>query len=240
MDADRKKKLDKLAKLLALANNNPNKAEAMAAIAKLTALREEYGFTDADIENGRMASEGIFTERSAYSGEKDFGFCDRFLWKSIADFCGVMVGVGTDEDGDLTIRFYGLDSDVDLAFWLRNQIKAAMAFEWGIYRDFVMGPKERVSVAMPNFHMGFAEEMRERMSVVRVKEQAASGRNEIMLKSMEIVRAKARDAGFTEAVGGRRSTGAGDASAYSAGRDAGGRVNMGRAVTGGGAKMIAG
>lgn len=235
-DEERKAKLATLASLLAMAEGKANKAEAMNAIDMLQARAEKFGFTMEEIRNGLASRDDNFKTASMYSGEKQYGFVDQFLWKTIANFCNVLVGVGVDGDGDLTLRYFGTDADVELAKWLRATIKAAMALEWGVYRDFVMAKGVNVKVEMQSFHRGLADEMRERMDVQR--EKVSSGRNEIIVATMALVVQKARDAGFAEAVSGRGRSMAMSEGAYGAGRQAGARVNIGRGVAGGGAKMI--
>lgn len=235
-DDERKKKLATLASLLAMAEGKANKAEAMNAIDKLQERAARFGFTMEEIRNGLAARDDNFKTASMYSGEKQYGFVDQFLWKTIAEFCNVLVGVGVDSDGDLTLRYFGTDADVELAKWLRATIKAAMALEWGVYRDFVMAKGSNIPQEMRGFHRGLADELRERMEVKR--KVVPSERNEIIVATMALVVQKARETGFAEAVAGKGRAYNMSEAAYGAGRQAGARVNIGRGVAGGGAKMI--
>lgn len=235
-DDERKKKLATLASLLAMAEGKANKAEAMNAIDKLQERAARFGFTMEEIRSGLAARDDNFKKTSMYSGETQYGYVDRFLWKTIAEFCNVLVGVGVDSDGDLTLQHFGTEADVELAKWLRATIKAAMAFEWGVYRDFVMPKGGSVRAEIEGFHRGIADELRERMEVQR--KVVPSDRNEIIVATMALVQQKARDTGFAEAVAGRGRAVNMSEGAYGAGRQAGARVNIGRGVAGGGAKMI--
>jgi len=235
-DDERKKKLATLASLLAMAEGKANEAEAMNAIDQLQARAARFGFTMEEIRSGMAARDDNFKTASMYSGEKNYGFVDQFLWKTIAEFCNVLVGVGVDSDGDLTLRYFGTDADVELAKWLRATIKAAMAFEWSVYRDFVMPKGSNVSHEIQGFHRGVAANMRERMEVQR--KIVPSERNEIIVATMALVRQKAQDTGFAEAVAGYGRAKTMSDGAYNAGRMAGARINIGRGVAGGGAKMI--
>lgn len=230
-------KLAKLRKLLSLANNNPNKAEALAAVEKARAYAATYGLTMAEAEATKDFAD--FGKRSAYSGEKQFGFVDRYLWKSIANFCRCKVGTETDEDGDLCIVYFGHDVDVELAHWLRGTIKAAMAFEWGVYRDFVM-QGGNVANQMTSFHMGMARELSDRMARVEDADHKAetSESRALVVKKWELVNAAAEAAGFMEARGSRGRSVNVDGGAYDAGAAAGRRVDIGRGVSGRATKMI--
>ena len=235
-DEERKKKLATLASLLAMAEGKANKAEAMNAIDKLQERAARFGFTMEEIRNGLAARDDNFKTASMYSGEKQYGFVDQYLWKTIANFCNVLVGVGVDSDGDLTLRYFGAEADVELAKWLRATIKSAMMLEWGVYRDFVMPKGGNIKHEMTGFHRGLADELRERMEVQR--KIVPSERNAIILATMALVVQKAQETGFAEAVAGRGRSQTVSEAAYGAGRMAGARVNLGRGVAGGGAKMI--
>lgn len=226
---DRERKLDKLRKLLALATNNPNKAEALAAIAKLHKRATEFGLTLDQIKSSAAATND-YGSRSEYSGEKQFGYVDRFLWRAIAAFCCCKVGVGRDADGDLTIVYFGHEVDVELAFWLRGTIRSAMAFEWGIYRDFVLPKGADLTTAMRSFHEGLAGEMINRMEAVD-RGTPTTGRDLIVAKQA-LVETKAAEAGFQEAKGGRSYARKVDSAAFGAGASAGRRIDIGRGVSG--------
>lgn len=232
---ERKKRLKKLRKILNLAQGNVNKAEALASISKAMAYAAQYGLSLAEAEDMKDFSE--YGKRSAYSGTKNYGYVDRYLWKDIAKFCHCKVGVEMDEDGDHCIVFFGHEADVDIAFWLRGNIRAAMKFEYEIYRDFVASGRQGVD-ARDSFHLGFANEVRERMGVVDAAPKTSDS-TALVVKKWEIVNAAAKEAGFVEAQGsaGRRVNH--DGNAYAAGSAAGRRVNLGRGVSGNGSvKMI--
>lgn len=238
-DSEKRKHREKLHKLLALATGNTNKAEAMAAVEKARRYAAEYGLSLAEAEATKDFRD--YREKAVYSGEKQFAFVDQYLWRTIANFCRCKVGTGRDEDGDLTIVFFGHDVDVELAHWLRATIRAAMAFEWQIYRDFVMGKGESVARAMTSFHMGMARELSDRMAVVENKDhfEGTSDSRALVVKKWELVNAAASAMGFQEAKGGRGRSVNIDGEAYGAGQSAGRRVDIGRGVGGnGGAKMI--
>lgn len=237
MDEERKARLETLRKILALANHaNTNKALAMAAIEKARKYAADYGLTLAEAEKLNDFSE--FGAQAAYSGSKQYGFVDRCLWKTIAEFCRVKVGVGTDKDGDLTISFFGHNADVMLAHWLRDTIKAAMAFEWGVYRDFVMEKGSNLPNKMTSFHMGMANELRSRMARVSSEDTATSDSCALVVKKWALVNAAAEAAGFKEAREGRGRSVNVDTSAYNSGCDAGRRVDIGRGVAARASKMI--
>lgn len=223
---DKERKLDKLRKLHALASNNPNEKEAEAAIAKLRALQVEYGLTREDIESGSEETKA-FGSKAKFSGEKNFGWCDRFLWRDIARFTSTLVGTGRDEDGDLTLIYFGHEVDVELAWWLRDTIKAAMAFHWGVHRDFVLNGKFKAEDVRA-FHIAMASRLRERMAVA-VRTAPPTGQSLIVLKDA-LVRQKGLEAGFQEARGGRGYSADTNSASYRAGYEAGGYVNIGRSV----------
>lgn len=237
---DRAKEIEKLIALRKkTTENGASKAEAMAAIDTFHKRMARFGFTLEEIESGEAAEAINCYEKSVYSGEGRFSYVDKYLWKTIAKFVGVLVGTGVDEDGDWTIRYYGQDAYVEEALRLRAMIKAAMAHEWEVHRDFVHS-KGDLRTVKTSFHLGIADEVRERMEVRQHAHEASQDTSgtAIILKTWDIVVQKAKDAGFQEAVGGRGRSVQIDQSAYGAGRMAGARINLGRGVGGGSVKMI--
>jgi plasmid maintenance system killer protein len=236
-DKEKANRLSKLRKLLDLAGNNPSKEEALAAVEKARAYAETYGLSLAEANAAQDFDD--YGSRDAYSGEKNYGYVDRYLWKTIANFCRCKVNAGRDEDNDLTIIFFGHHVDVELAHWLRGTIRAAMAHEWSIYRDFIAtdAEKRKLVNTMDSFHLGFANELRERMKVVDAAPMSSDSRA-LVVKKWELVEAAAKRAGFVEAQGGRGRSVNVNSSAYGAGASAGRRVDSGRGVSGGGVRMI--
>lgn len=237
------KRLDKLRKLLALATKNPNEAEAAAAIDMLRERATAYGLTLDDIKNASEATTEFRQSEDMFSAERGWAWCDRFLWEAMAVFTCTKAGFAVDGDGDKVIRFYGHEVDVELAVWLRNTIKAAMAFEWSIYRDFVWSetPKRTrpgLSTAIFSFHKEMAARLKERMEqAVRTSEADPAG-TALVVQKNALVEQKAALAGFVGAKWGTGKARAFDERAGAAGRQAGGRVDLGRSVGTGGVRMI--
>lgn len=245
-----KSKLDKakerLAKLLALAQANPNEGEAMAALEKIAAIQAEYGLTLDDIKTGTEEAKAAETSAWQFSGEHGaYSTLDNKLIKAVADYRGVLVGVRTTEDADTLIRFFGNPVDVAAAVATRNILRAAADHEWTIYREFVMDERANVTTAKLAFLTGFCDRVHKRLSAWAMKAvnegpKDGKGTSLVVLKH-QLVRQMAREHQFDEV---RYTYGRGtkvhDGMAYGAGSAAGGRVdvNTGVGSSAGATRMI--
>ena len=103
------KVVDRLRKLLALANNNTNEHEAAAAMAKAQELMAEYNVEMATIEaSGGKTEEGGVREKAKLVGRALYQY-QRELMRSIADanFCYCFVHEYSDKQGEKTIKRRG-------------------------------------------------------------------------------------------------------------------------------------
>lgn len=84
-DAD-VKLVEKIQKLLNLANKNPNEEEAAAAAAKAQEMIEEHGLSMATIDQSKGAAEGRREEKKLKGGQYEY---QRDLWRAVAElnFC---------------------------------------------------------------------------------------------------------------------------------------------------------
>lgn len=238
---------ERMAKLLALAEKNPNEKEAMAALEKIAAIQAEFGLTIDDIRTGSAEAKAAETSEWLFSGENgQYSAIDNKLIKAIADYRGVLVGVQRDEDGDMLVRFFGNPIDVAAAIATRSIVRAAAEYEWKIYRDFVMDARTKETVARPAFMLGFVTRIHERLSAWAMKAvndgpKDGKGTSLVVLKH-QLVRQMAREHNFDEVrYSYGRGDSVGDAAAYGAGHVAGSRVDVNTGVgSGAGATRMIG
>lgn len=244
-EGTRAKRLERLRKLLALAKGNASEAEAMAAIGKAHDYADRFGLSmDEARQKEKDGDVADYRAQAFYSGETDYDAVDKYLWRDIAKFCCVRVTntadgetLARDEDGDLVLIYQGEPADVELAIWLRATARAAMRFEWEVYRDFVYKREVPLNVAMQSFHRGFADKARARMEA-HERRAAPTGKELVVVKQALLVQA-AEAHGWHDPFLGRGSRARVDGAAYGAGEAAGGRVDIGRGVAqGGNVKMI--
>lgn len=231
---ERDAKLDKARKLRRKAASTTSEAEAMACIAIVRKLQAECGLTLEEIEReDEFTSAAHFQTAEFYSGDNAWNHVDMNLAFVIAEFCRVKVGTKFKNNGvkntEYFLQFFGHEADVENASWLRETIKAAMLFEWEIYRDFVMPKGSDQRVARRSFSMGMAGRLRQRMEEAKRDDDEES--TALTIRVNALVEQRAKEAGFTEAKGARRTVRTHDAGAYASGQDAGSRVNIGRGVT---------
>lgn len=198
--SERENKLRKLRALLALAANNPNEAEAMAAIAKANDYAALHGINLSDVatdaKRDKVAKEYATTE-PLFSGFGDspdkrnnWQPVDWYLWKQLAFFCDVKVRTTITDEGYWAVQYAGHEVDLELVQYLRKVINFAMHHGWkaGEYllppeaqpQNFIRQPglhKKAVSLyntAMHSFFSGMAERLRERMTDVRLRQTEAA------------------------------------------------------------------
>ena len=253
-------KIEKLKKLLVLASGNANEAEAMAALAKAQEYAATYGLNIDNIkteEGLKAARKGYGKSSSIFSGfggntdsRLQFAPVDALLWKDIARFCDVMIGVTKDSDGDNCIEYYGQEADVELAIYLRATIAKAMDFEWSVhemlldneYRPNMQTSTRNMQAAMNkvfvlkhSFWQGMADRLRERMMFLhRQRTEAAtegSDSRALMVVKEKMLAERAKEDGFRSAVGARGQHHAVDSAMYATGHQRGGAVDLGRGVS---------
>ena len=233
-------KKEKLRKLLNLAKGTANEAEALAAMEKALAYADMYGLSLDDIRSESDESKQ-YRSSKVWSGTRDYHPVDKFLAKTISVFTGTVLGdIHTDADGDIMLSFFGHDADVDLAIWLRDTIRQAMDTDWGVYRDFVWRKQRGESVVSVklSFMQAMSVRLKERMTVLKEKHEASpTGRELVVVKNALLIQ-RIQEHGFNPAAYTRGRNYDTHAGAKAAGYSAGGRVNIGRGVTGSSARQI--
>ncbi len=236
-DKERDAKLEAARNLRKKATSTTSEAEAMACIALVRKLQAKYGLTLDEIEaESEATSRDHFKDSGMYSGEGAWNHVDMNLTFDIGRFCRVKVGTEfrpTSNGGKRTteyfIHYFGHEADVENAVWLRENVKAAMLFEWEIYRDFVMKPGTDRVIARRSFCMGMSERIRQRIAVAEQDDDDDC--TALTIRVNALVEKRAQEVGFVEAQGAARRRTKADMSAYGAGQAAGGRVDIGRGVT---------
>ena len=119
-----------LAKIKALLAKTPEagctEGEALAAAAKASELLMQYGFSENDLEEREeITCETIFAEG------KRLG-CLGPIAVFVADFADVRVW-GTKENGQSVLKFFGKESDVQVAKYLLHLLHTATRLSWEAY-----------------------------------------------------------------------------------------------------------
>jgi hypothetical protein len=226
-------KLESARALRRKAASTTSEAEAMNCIALMRKLQKSCGLTLDEIEaDGAAVSSEHFTKATMQSGSGHWNHVDMNMAFDIAEFCHVKVGTIypiVNNVKEYHLAFFGYEADVDNATWLRETIKAAMLWEWEVYRDFSMPPGTYQSTARRVFSRNMAARLRERMQREKDADDAAT--TALTLRVNSLVAQRAKEVGFVEAKASYRTTTDRNDHAAMAGRMAGDRVDMGRGVT---------
>lgn len=135
LNPDRKKVLDTVTKLLALAEGGATKAEATTAKEKAALLIAKYDISVADAED----LEGFEDETEFRTG--DVPSYEFRLLGSLGRFCGVLVLITARRSGGHNYKFYGKPQDLEALHYLRESVSAQRDREW---MDYLAGaPRTR-------------------------------------------------------------------------------------------------
>jgi hypothetical protein len=236
--SDQEKRLEKLRKLLNLAESKGNEAEAMAAIGKAREFAEKYGLSleDAQAQAASGDTEG-FRAETRKSGVGAWCDADNYMSKHISRYCDCIVGNVRQSAGDVwSLEYVGDAVDVELAMWLRGTINRAMFYEWEAYRDFVWKydkARKSEAAACETFKTAMALRLAERMKDAKAPVLAAETGKALIIAKKDIILNFMRERGIQAAQYGKRAASAYDAKAASYGRAAGDKVPLGRGVSGG-------
>lgn len=129
MNSDTKKIAERVRKLMALAKNNSNEQEAMAALGKAQSIMAEHGITADDVN---AADENWIKRGESYANPKSKNFIHHRSTKAamaIAAMTGTRAWVSKDK-----VVFFGLDHEVEIAHYMLDLIKNVMDVEWTIFR----------------------------------------------------------------------------------------------------------
>lgn len=206
--------------------------EAKAAFNMAQSLAEKYGVSLDDVK--AKGAEEQLRESSFEAGEVMHPM-DLLLSTAIGKFCAVRVW-RTRISGSYSLIFYGFDSDVELATYLRDTMIKAFEFEWKVYRNYVYEGKGNAAHVRQSFAMGFAEKIRERIAFIKRNMSSSDSTALVVAKERLISQALAKR-GITLRAGTSRQRHV-DAAAYGAGKTSGSAVDIGRGVNNGKRAMI--
>lgn len=234
----------KIAKLMALGQNNASLSEANVALTKASSLMEEWGLTLDDIQLGQ---EDI-TYKVIDTGGKQRPVTN-FMLVNLAEFLGVKVWVSSanryDRNSTFRINVLGYETDVEMFEFFNKVLEATFEGEWDRYKEtaeyananrMYHGKSIRTS-----FLRGFCNEVNEKLETLIEEGQSFKTKSGTALVPLKMGKIEEH---FAEEFGIRLRKRSGSTqsrtnSGYGAGKAAGGRVSFNKPVNGGGGmKMI--
>ena len=216
-------------------------AEAASAMAMAQKLMEKFGVTEQDIVE--RPDEIGFEERHARHDYVALHEVDSLLANRIAEYCGCQVWASnTNERGAPDkvrhVVFFGIDSDVELAMYLRHALHEAMNYSWKTYKQAYYVRGEDDLRTMRREHMaGFAVALRKRLEAYSA--EAKTGTDLIVLKDQLVTQEMAkRGISLGRARSSRRRYSGSDVGAFESGFQSGNNADIGRATGGGSAGLL--
>jgi hypothetical protein len=219
-----KERLTEVLKAL-LAKTEANGAtldEAKAAFGKAQELADKYGVSLEDVQKADAAEQ---LRRSEVARGVALHPVDLELAVSIAEFCAVRCWRSR-LNGQVSLVFYGFDSDVELANYLRSTLISAFDTEWTVYINFVYEGRGNRANIRASFARGFADKIKERIAFMQRTMTTEAGTALVVAKNAVISKALAH---MSFSAGQRRSVTV-DAGAYGAGKVSGAAADLGRGV----------
>lgn len=123
----RKKLIDKIIKLMALAENNPSSQEAQAAKDKAAALMAEH---DISVHEAKVKQESFETERRS-TGKMRHYIPDTLLYNAVAKFNGVAFIISNREGAQYV--FVGMKSDIEVTDYMFQSLVNQRTIKWNEY-----------------------------------------------------------------------------------------------------------
>jgi Protein of unknown function (DUF2786) len=166
MNNERKRLLDVVAKLLALADGGSTEAEAASAKAKAAALIAKYDITVAsskDWEKFEAVSEFRVGDVPSY---------EFTLLSAVGRFCGVLVMSVPRQNGGRNYEFFGKPQDLEAFRYMRGIVSAQQGLAW---MDYLSARPDcaRQRVSWKNSYAnGVAEKVDELMRAATVQQKA--------------------------------------------------------------------
>ena len=220
-------------------------AEADEAMSFAQKLMAKHNLSIADIE---ALGQDAFTEtkingRKVKSGDTAFHPVDRYLGHYIGRFCGCKAWTqhGANEDMPRDYVYFGVESDVEFATYLRGIWIQHFDLNWSVYKENNPRLKE-LARARQNFSFAFADQMRKRLDSWAVNPnddgKHLSSENTLVVQKLDLVMAELAKKGMTFGHGtGPRNLGDHHA-ARGAGANAAKTAGLGRGVGNRGQKLI--
>jgi hypothetical protein len=235
---------DKIRSLMAKATDPAaSEAEAETAMAMAKKLLAKFDLTEEDVK-ARGEDAFVFSRHSGRRTKYGTAFhpVDKYLGGYIALFCGCRSWISRKGDGDDVaddVVYFGVDSDVEFAMYLRGAWMRHFDIQWEIFSQDARRLKDRAA-ARQSFSIGFAREMRDRLDRWDMrKDVTTSGDTSraLVAKRMDIVQAEMERRGIKLGHGKRIKSYGDHMTAAGAGVNAARSASVGRGV-GGGVKQI--
>ena len=210
-------KIQKLSQLTIAAG--ATEAEAALAAAKIAELMLAHNINESELSVRREATQCAFGEYSEFGSRgRDWMYCARTIGQ-VMD-CKAYCSSGNDGLFDtISVKFFGFPADVAAAVALLGVVAGAMDFEC---EKFMKGPgKGQGTSGAHSFRLGMANRLNDRIRQLKV---IPPGSALIVLKR-DLVNAEWEKQGIR--LGRGSSTTIKNSAAYSAGKSAGDRVDLG-------------
>lgn len=239
----------RLAALLARARDaGSSMAEVNACMDKAQALMAEYGFTEADVIAAKSA-DYVDHEIFVADGAKNFSPIDRYVGNAIAAFCGVKIYVASHplqggrgrNTNKRRIIYFGLDSDVELALWMRGALRQFMDDQWAEFKKYECHGKtiEHIKRDRIGFIQAFCTEVAKRLRNMAWRNDGeGSGKSLVIVKDKAATTELAKRDVVLHGRAKMKGGAAGSADGAAAGTMAGRAADVGRGVGAGGARLL--
>ena len=238
MDMDKIKERVK-ALLEKAADSACSEAEATACMKKAQKLMAEHSL---DVDDVKNHDSRVFVTQTEQGRKTKYGPAfhpvDRLMGGAVGRFCGVRKYWERDpKTGDLTIRYFGREPDVEYAKWMRDAFAAQADREWEAFKLARRSQIARDLIGQRRgFYTAFCKAVAARLDEWTFND---SDMHALMCKKMELVSAELDRRGIFLSSGNMPHF-PGDRAAAAFGAQAGARANIGRAVNPGARNLIGG
>jgi hypothetical protein len=213
-------------------DNGCTEAEALMAAAKVAELLDRYDLSLTDLEIRDAPC-----ERRAYQTNRKKRIPLDDCIGAIATFCDCRVWREKNPAGEAFYVFFGLRSDVEVAWYLTELIDGAVRFELGRYKnstDYRLFQHKHRHMANASFALGMVASIADRlraMKAARDEISRSTGRYLVVLKA-SVVEAELEklNLNFQQSRRARRTV---SQSAYEAGGEAGASMTINPAIRNG-------
>jgi len=231
----------KIKALLAMnIENGASENEAMTAMAKVGELLQQYNLSMTDIselhEEGCISD--FFATGSKHSGvEVDIGVM-------VAQFTSTKIWMS--RGNEITLQFFGTESDIDLAKYIINVVKNAFDTEYSKFKasEMYVTYTGHRRVLNTSFRRGFANRINDRIKEMIAENNkaytASTGTALVIVEKSKFVEEEFAKLNMKLRSATRYQRRAVNGNAYNAGGAAGNKVNLNRPVGGSASKMIGG
>jgi hypothetical protein len=219
-----------------------SEAEAETAMKMAKKLMDKFDLTEADVaERGEDAFTMSYHEGRKTKYGTAFHPVDKYLGGYIALFCGCRSWISRKGGGPDCTVYFGVDSDVEFALYLRGAWMRHFDIQWEIFSQDARRIKDRAA-ARQSFSIGFAKEMRDRLDRWNTRQNdhvttSGDSSHALVAKRLDLVQAEMERRGIKLGWGAGVKSFGDHMTAAGAGANAARSASVGRGV-GGGVKQI--